>query len=73
MTRFLPGAILAVFGAVAYVIGCLLYIAYRREKDPARKNRPLMIYGIAMIILGIIAFGGGLYALEVNEIHVLSH
>ncbi len=73
MTRFLPGVILAVFGAVAYVIGCLLYLAYRREKNPARKNKPLMIYGIAMIVLGIVAFGGGLYALEVNEIHVLSH
>jgi uncharacterized membrane protein HdeD (DUF308 family) len=73
MTRFLPGAILAVFGVVAYVIGCVLYVAYRREKDPARKNKPLMIYGIAMIVLGIVAFGGGLLALEVSEIHVLSH
>jgi uncharacterized membrane protein HdeD (DUF308 family) len=73
MIRFLPGAILAVFGVVAYVIGCVLYLAYRREKDPARKNRPLMIYGLAMIVLGVIAFGGGLYALEVNEIHVLNH
>jgi hypothetical protein len=73
MIRFLPGAILAVFGVVAYVIGCVLYLAYRREKDPARKNRPLMIYGLAMIVLGIIAFGGGLYALEANEILVLNH
>jgi uncharacterized membrane protein HdeD (DUF308 family) len=73
MIRFLPGAILAVFGVVAYVIGCMLYLAYRREKNPARKNRPLMIYGLAMIVLGIIAFGGGLYALEVNEILVLNH
>jgi uncharacterized membrane protein HdeD (DUF308 family) len=73
MARFLPGVILAVFGVVAYVIGCLLYVAYRREKDPVRKSKPLMIYGIAMIVLGIVAFGGGLLALEVNEIHVLSH
>jgi uncharacterized membrane protein HdeD (DUF308 family) len=73
MARFLPGAILAVFGVVAYAIGCVLYVAYRREKDPARKNKPLMIYGIAMIVLGIVAFGGGLYTLEVNEIHLLSH
>jgi hypothetical protein len=70
MARYLPGVILAVFGAIAYVIGCLLYLAYRR--DPARKNKPLMIYGIAMIILGTIAIGGGLYTLEMTEIRVLS-
>jgi uncharacterized membrane protein HdeD (DUF308 family) len=73
MARYLPGVILAAFGVVAYVIGCIMYVAYRREKDPARKNKPLMIYGIAMIVLGIIAFGGGLYTLEINEIRVLSH
>jgi FtsH-binding integral membrane protein len=73
MARYLPGVILAAFGVVAYVIGCIMYVAYRREKDPARKNKPLMIYVIAMIVLGIIAFGGGLYTLEINEIRVLSH
>ncbi len=72
MGRFLPGVILAVFGAVAYAIGCVLYLAYRREQDPARKNKPLMIYGIAMIILGTVALGGGLYTLEMTEIRVLS-
>ena len=71
MGRFLPGAILAVFGAGGYAIGCMLYLAYRRERDPARKNKPLMIYGIGMMTLGIVALGGGLYALEMNEIHVL--
>jgi hypothetical protein len=73
MARYLPGVILAVFGVVAYVIGCVLYLAYRRERDPARKNKTLMIYGIAMLILGVLALGGGLYALEVNEIRTLSH
>jgi uncharacterized membrane protein HdeD (DUF308 family) len=72
MARYLPGVILAVFGAIAYVIGCLLYLAYRRERDPARQSRPLMIYGIAMIILGTVALGGGLYTLEMTEIRVLS-
>jgi hypothetical protein len=71
MVRYLPGIILAVFGAVAYAIGCFLYLAYRREKDPARKSKPLMIYGLAMIALGVLALGGGLYALEMNQIHAL--
>jgi hypothetical protein len=73
MSRYLPGAILAIFGAGAYAIGCMLYLAYRRERDPACKSKPLIVYGIAMMILGIIALGGGLYALEMTEIHVLSH
>jgi hypothetical protein len=73
MIRYLPGAILAIFGAGAYVIGCMLYLAYRRERNPARKSKPLMVYGIAMMVLGILALGGGLYALEMTEIHVLSH
>jgi hypothetical protein len=51
----------------------MLYLAYRRERDPGRKNKPLMVYGIAMMILGVLALGGGLYALEIAEIHVLSH
>jgi len=72
MGRYLPGAILAVFGGVAYAIGCTLYLAYRRERDPARKSKPLMVYGIGMMILGIVALGGGLYALEMSEFHVLS-
>jgi uncharacterized membrane protein YidH (DUF202 family) len=73
MARFLPGVILAVFGVVAYVVGCMLYLAYRREKDPARKNKTLMIYALAMIVLGAVALGGGLYALEMDQIQVQSH
>ena len=73
MTRYLPGAILAVFGVVAYVIGCLLYLAYRREKDPAHRTRSLMVYGIAMMVLGMVALGGGLYTLEIDQIRTLSH
>jgi hypothetical protein len=73
MSRYLPGAILAIFGAGAYTIGCMLYLAYRRERNPARKSKPLMVYGIAMMILGVVALGGGLYALEMTEIHVLNH
>jgi hypothetical protein len=71
MARYVPGVILAVFGIVTYVIGCLLYLAYRREKDPARKNKPLMIYGLAMMGLGVVALGAGLYSLEINQIHAV--
>jgi hypothetical protein len=67
MARYLPGIILAASGAIAYAIGCLLYLAYRREKDPARKNKTLMIYGLGMIGLGVIALGFGLYTLEVTQ------
>jgi hypothetical protein len=69
MARYLPGIILAVCGVLAYAIGCLLYLAYRREKDPARKNKTLMIYGLALIALGVAALGIGLYTLEIIQFH----
>ena len=69
MARYLPGIILAASGVIAYAIGCLLYMAYRREQDPARKNKTLMIYGLVMIGIGVIALGGGLYTLEVTQFH----
>jgi hypothetical protein len=72
MARFLPGIVLAVCGVLAYAIGCLLYLAYRREKDPSRRNKALMVYGLAMMGLGVIALGGGLYALEVSQIHAIA-
>jgi hypothetical protein len=87
MGRYLPGAILAVFGVIAYVIGCVLFLAYRRQfprgragKSPPAANdnsgpntgsKTLLIYAIAMIVLGVLALGAGLYALEVTEIHAL--
>jgi hypothetical protein len=71
MARYLPGIILAVCGVLAYAIGCLLYLAYRREKDPARKSKPLMVYGLAMMGLGIVALGGGLYSLETAQFHLM--
>ena len=69
MARYLPGIILAASGVLAYAIGCLLYLAYRREKDPARKNKALMIYGLVMIGIGVIALGSGLYTLEITQFH----
>jgi hypothetical protein len=67
MARYLPGIVLAASGVLAYALGCLLYLAYRREKDPGRKNKTLMIYGLVMIGLGVIALGGGLYTLEITQ------
>jgi hypothetical protein len=83
MVRYLPGAILAVFGVVTYVIGCVLFTAHRRQRDAARKSMPvandnpepgtgsntLFVYAVAMMILGIVALGAGLYALEVTQMH----
>ncbi|HUC51149.1 MAG TPA: hypothetical protein VMA30_17355 [Xanthobacteraceae bacterium] len=71
MAHYLPGIILAVCGALTYTIGGLLYVAYRREKDPARKNKTLMIYGLALMGLGVVALGGGLYGLEINQFRAL--
>ncbi len=67
MAHYLPGIVLALCGVLAYAIGCLLYLAYRREKEPARKNKALMIYGLAMMGLGIVALGGALYTLEIIQ------
>jgi hypothetical protein len=32
-----------------------------------------MVYGIAMMVLGMVALGGGLYTLEIDQIRTLSH
>jgi len=73
MARYLPGIILAACGILAYATGCLLYLAYRREKDPARKSKSLMFYGLAMIALGVLALGGGLYTLETTQFHTVAN
>jgi len=71
MVRYLPGAILALVGIGVYVIGCIVYLAYRRQRGQANANKSLSIYAIAMMILGILALGAGLYALELTEMHAL--
>ena len=70
MGRYLPGAILATFGVIAYVIGCALYLAYRRQRAKDA-SRTLQIYAIAMMILGMLALGAGLYALEMSQLRAL--
>jgi predicted membrane channel-forming protein YqfA (hemolysin III family) len=72
MGRFLPGAILAVFGGVAYTVGCLLYLAQRRQRDPNAKSKTLFVYAIVLGILGIMALAAGLYSMEMTQIRALS-
>jgi uncharacterized membrane protein YidH (DUF202 family) len=72
MGRYLPGAILAVFGILVYVIGCVMFVAHRRQRAQATEaqgssNRSLFIYAIVMMVLGIAALGGGLVALEMAQ------
>jgi len=78
MSRYLPGAILAVFGILVYVIGCALFVAHRRQRAqgmPERSQRApsksFLVYAIVMMVLGIAALGGGLVALETAQYHAL--
>jgi uncharacterized iron-regulated membrane protein len=77
MSRYLPGAILAVFGIVVYVIGCVMFVAYRRQGAQAAPeaqgspNRSLFNYAIVMMVLGVAALGGGLVALETAQYRAL--
>ena len=77
MGRYLPGAILAVFGILVYVIGCVMFVTYRRQRAQAApqargsQSRSLFIYAIVMMVLGIAALGGGLVALETAQYRAL--
>ena len=72
MSRYLPGAILAVCGILVYVIGCLSFQAHRRQRDRAATNKSLSAYAIAMMVLGMVALGAGLFALEAAQYHALN-
>ena len=73
MGRYLPGAILAVFGILVYGIGCVLFVAHRRQRAQAAQqpqrsaSKSLFVYAIVMMVLGIAALGGGLVALETAQ------
>jgi len=77
MGRYLPGAILVIFGILVYVIGCVLFVAHRRQRAQAARNaqgapgKSLFAYAIVMMVLGIAALGGGLVALETAQYHAL--
>jgi cytochrome bd-type quinol oxidase subunit 1 len=72
MSRYLPGAILAVCGVLVYGIGCLLFVTQRRQRGRASANKSLFIYAIAMMALGIAALSAGLFALEATQYHAVN-
>lgn len=77
MSRYLPGAMLVVFGILVYVIGCVMFVAHRRQRARSARgaqgspSRLLFIYAILMMVLGIAALGGGLVALETAQYRAL--
>jgi uncharacterized membrane protein YidH (DUF202 family) len=77
MGRYLPGAMLVVFGVLVYVIGCVMFMAHRRQRARSSRdsqgspNRSLFVYAVIMMVLGIAALGGGLIALETAQYRAL--
>jgi len=70
MERYLPGAILALCGVAVYAIGCVLFVAQRRQRGDGA-NKSLFIYAIALMALGFAALGGGLFAIELAQYHAV--
>ena len=71
MERYLPGAILALCGVAVYAIGCVLFVAQRRQRGHDGANKSLFIYAIALMALGFAALGGGLFAIELAQYHAV--
>ena len=67
MSRYLPGAILAVCGVLVYGIGCAVFLAQRRQRGHEGASKSLFLYAIVMMVLGIAALGAGLFALEAAQ------
>lgn len=72
MQRYLPGAILAVCGLAVYAIGCVLFVAQRRQRGREGANKSLFVYAIVLMVLGFAALGAGLFALETAQYHAIS-
>ena len=64
MERYLPGAVLAICGIAVYAIGCVLFLAQRRQRGRESASKSLFAYAIALMVLGFVALGAGLFALE---------
>ena len=87
MVHYLPGTVLALFGIVAYAIGCVLFLNVRRQRAEQQRRaasgaaggnaesstppKAMFAYAIAMMILGMLALAGGLYTLEIIQIRSL--
>ena len=67
MARYLPGVILAACGVAVYAIGCVLFLAQRRQRGRQGANKSLFVYAIVLMVLGFAALGAGLYALELAQ------
>jgi hypothetical protein len=72
MERYLPGAILAACGVAVYTIGCVLFLAQRRQRGRGGANKSLFVYTIVLMVLGFAALGAGLFALEAAQYHTIS-
>ena len=72
MRQYLPGAILAVCGVAVYAIGCVLFIAQRRQRGGEKANKALFVYAIILMVLGFAALGAGLFALELAQYHTVN-
>ena len=71
MERYLPGAVLAICGIAVYAIGCVLFLAQRRQRGRESASKSLFAYAIALMVLGCVALGAGLFALEVVQYHAV--
>jgi drug/metabolite transporter (DMT)-like permease len=67
--QYLPGAILAICGVAVYAIGCVLFIAYRRQRGRDKASKALFVYALILMVLGFAALGAGLFALELTQYH----
>jgi cytochrome bd-type quinol oxidase subunit 1 len=61
-------AIRAGAGVAVYAIGCVLFLAQRRQRGREDASKSLFVYAIALMVLGFAALGAGLFALEVGNI-----
>ena len=72
MERYLPGGILAICGLAVYAIGCVLFLAHRRQRGGANENKALFIYSTILMALGFAALAAGLFAVELAQYHAAS-
>ena len=72
MQQYLPGAILAACGVAVYAVGCVLFLAHRRQRGGDKTNKALSVYAIILMVLGFAGLGAGLFALELAQYHTVN-